>query len=107
MDATCVKSAGVGLRRLSEISRVYHVDGWEFIGWVRGLGAEFDIDGHEGQLQIIGADEHLKRYARTIRQLRNMSYSTVVVVTDQLGTRRRRDRTKVIRRNNVDKNRFS
>jgi len=46
------------------------------------FGSEFDSEGHEGQLQITGADEHLERYARAIRQLRNMGYSTVVVITD-------------------------
>jgi len=46
------------------------------------FGSEFDSIGHEGQLQITGADEHLKRYAQAIRQLRNIGYSTVIVMTD-------------------------
>jgi len=46
------------------------------------FGSEFDSEGHEGQLQITGADEHLERYARAIRKLRDVGYSTVVVVTD-------------------------
>lgn len=46
------------------------------------FGSEFDSEGHEGQLQITGADEHLERYARAIRKLRDIGYSTVIVVTD-------------------------
>jgi len=45
-------------------------------------GREFDVEGHEGQLQLSGADEHLDRYARAIRRLREAGYSRVVVVTD-------------------------
>jgi hypothetical protein len=45
-------------------------------------GAEFDHEGHEGQLQWSGADAHLERYARAIRRLRDAGYARVVVVTD-------------------------
>ena len=45
-------------------------------------GAEFDTAGHEGQLQLTGADEHLERYARAIRKLREVGFSRVIVVTD-------------------------
>lgn len=46
------------------------------------FGSEFDSEGHEGQLQITGADEHLERYLRAIRKLRDAGYSTIVVITD-------------------------
>lgn len=46
------------------------------------FGSEFDSEGHEGQLQISGADEQLERYSRAIRKLRDVGYSTVVVITD-------------------------
>lgn len=46
------------------------------------FGSEFDSEGHEGQLQITGADEQLERYSRAIRKLRDAGYSTVVAITD-------------------------
>lgn len=46
------------------------------------FGAEFDSQGHEGELQFTGADEHIERYVRVIRRLRDVGYSTVGVVTD-------------------------
>jgi hypothetical protein len=46
------------------------------------FGSEFDAKGHEGELQLTGATENLKRYSRTIRRLRDIGYSTIVVVTD-------------------------
>jgi len=45
-------------------------------------GREFDITGHEGQLQLTGATDHLERYAKAIRRLREVGFSRVVVVTD-------------------------
>lgn len=45
-------------------------------------GREFDLTGHEGQLQLTGATEHLERYAQAIRRLREAGFSRVVVVTD-------------------------
>lgn len=45
-------------------------------------GNELDSDGHEGQLKLSGADEHLERYANAIRRLREAGYSRVIVVTD-------------------------
>lgn len=45
-------------------------------------GAEFDKDGHEGELELKGGDENLSRYARAIRRLRDKGYSRVVIVTD-------------------------
>lgn len=46
------------------------------------FGSEFDSEGHEGQLQITGTEEHIERYAKAIRKLRDMGYSTVIVATD-------------------------
>lgn len=45
-------------------------------------GAEFDTAGHEGELEIRGADESIERYARAIRRLRDKGYHRIVVVTD-------------------------
>ncbi len=45
-------------------------------------GMEFDTAGHEGQLELRGADEDLDRYAKAIRRLRDKGYNRVVVVTD-------------------------
>lgn len=43
---------------------------------------ELDKAGHPGELQLSGATEHLDRYARAIRRLREYGYSRVAVVTD-------------------------
>lgn len=45
-------------------------------------GAEFDIAGHEGQLSLTGAAEHLERYAQAVRKLREAGFGRVIVVTD-------------------------
>jgi hypothetical protein len=46
------------------------------------FGDEFDTQGHEGELQFTGADDHIERYVRVVRRLRDAGYSTVAVVTD-------------------------
>ncbi|HXG33315.1 MAG TPA: PglZ domain-containing protein [Bryobacteraceae bacterium] len=46
------------------------------------FGDEFDVLGHEGELQFTGAEEYLERYVRAIRRLREAGYPNVVVVTD-------------------------
>ncbi len=45
-------------------------------------GAEFDTTGHEGQLQLTGATDHLERYAKAIRRLRKVGFSRIIVATD-------------------------
>jgi len=45
-------------------------------------GAEFDTQGHEGQLELDGAEGDVRRYAQAIRQLRAAGYNRVIVVTD-------------------------
>ena len=45
-------------------------------------GAEFDTEGHEGQLALEGADDHIARYASAVRRLRDRGYGRIVVVTD-------------------------
>lgn len=45
-------------------------------------GDEFDIQGHEGQLKLTGSTDNVERYALAIKKLRNVGYSTVVIVTD-------------------------
>jgi hypothetical protein len=46
------------------------------------FGDEFDTQGHEGELKFTGADDHIERYFRAVRRLRDAGYSTVAVVTD-------------------------
>jgi hypothetical protein len=46
------------------------------------FGADFDRQGHEGELELSGADDYLERYVRIVRRLRDAGYSTIAVVTD-------------------------
>ncbi|MBI5514931.1 MAG: PglZ domain-containing protein [Deltaproteobacteria bacterium] len=46
------------------------------------FGDEFDVQGHEGELEFTGADEHVERYVRVVRRLRDAGYPTVAIVTD-------------------------
>lgn len=46
------------------------------------FGSEFDLEGHEGQLHLDRIEEHLERYCKAIRKLRDVGYYTIVVVTD-------------------------
>jgi hypothetical protein len=46
------------------------------------FGDEFDVQGHEGELKFTGADDHIERYVRVVRRLRDAGYSTIAVVTD-------------------------
>lgn len=46
------------------------------------FGDEFDVQGHEGELQFTGADDHIERYVRVVRRLRDAGYPTVAIVTD-------------------------
>jgi hypothetical protein len=46
------------------------------------FGDEFDVQGHEGELKFAGAEDHIKRYVRVVRRLRDAGYPTVVIVTD-------------------------
>jgi hypothetical protein len=46
------------------------------------FGDEFDVQGHEGELKFTGADDHIERYGRAIRRLRDAGYPVVVIVTD-------------------------
>ncbi len=41
-----------------------------------------ELDSHDGQLKITGADQHLERYARAIRKLRDAGYCRVIVLSD-------------------------
>ena len=45
-------------------------------------GDVLDKAGHEGQLQLTGATEHLERYARAIRRLREAGFQRVIIATD-------------------------
>jgi PglZ domain len=46
------------------------------------FGDEFDAQGHEGELKFSGAEDHIERYVRVVRRLRDAGYSTVAIVTD-------------------------
>jgi hypothetical protein len=46
------------------------------------FGDEFDVQGHEGELKFTGADDHIERYVRVVRRLRDAGYPTVAIVTD-------------------------
>jgi hypothetical protein len=46
------------------------------------FGDEFDVHGHEGELKFTGADDHIERYVRAVRRLRDAGYPTVAIVTD-------------------------
>ncbi|MHB1826832.1 MAG: PglZ domain-containing protein [Steroidobacteraceae bacterium] len=46
------------------------------------FGDEFDAQGHEGELKVTGADDHIERYVRAIRRLRDAGYPVVGIVTD-------------------------
>jgi len=45
-------------------------------------GDELDKEGHDDQLIVTGADDHISRYERVIRVLRNAGYATILVTTD-------------------------
>lgn len=45
-------------------------------------GDEFDSEGHEGQLKLEGAEEHLDRYSRMIRRLQSFGYKQIIITTD-------------------------
>ncbi len=45
-------------------------------------GDTFDIEGHEGQLKLEGAEEHLERYARAVRRLQSIGYKRIIIATD-------------------------
>ena len=46
------------------------------------FGDEFDVQGHEGELEFTGAEDHIERYVRVVRRLRDAGYTTVALVTD-------------------------
>jgi hypothetical protein len=46
------------------------------------FGDEFDVQGHEGELRFTGAEDHIERYVRVVRRLRDAGYPTVAIVTD-------------------------
>jgi hypothetical protein len=45
-------------------------------------GDDLDKEGHEGQLELTGADEHLERYGQAFRKLKAAGYNRIIVVTD-------------------------
>jgi len=80
-----LKSA-FGVKDFLTISDVLDSDKLKTPSKVRRLivveSLEVDQDGHDGQLQLTGASDHLERYAQAIRKLRTSGYNHIVVVTD-------------------------
>jgi hypothetical protein len=62
---------GTTLKRPSRSTKIVYVQ-----------GAEFDNAGHDGQLQLTGADDHLERYAKIVRRLRETGFTRIVLCTD-------------------------
>jgi hypothetical protein len=62
---------GKTLKRPSKATKIIYVQ-----------GAEFDNAGHDGQLQLTGADDHLERYAKLVRRLRETGFTRIIVCTD-------------------------
>jgi len=46
------------------------------------FGREIDLQGHDGQLEIFGAEDNLERYTTVIRKLRDKGYTTIIITTD-------------------------
>lgn len=67
-----------------EIEEILGGDGLKKSGRGRRLLAVHgdDFDSHDGQLQLTGAGDHLRRYVQAIRKLRDAGYSRVIVLTD-------------------------
>lgn len=62
---------GNTLKRPSKSTKIVYVQ-----------GAEFDNAGHDGQLQLTGAEDHLERYAKLVRRLRETGFTRIVMCTD-------------------------
>ena len=62
---------GARLREIGEAAKLLFV-----------YGDEFDRDGHEGSLELSGAEGHLERYASVVKSLRAAGYARVIVTTD-------------------------
>ncbi len=67
-----------------EIEQVFDGESLKKVGRGRRLIAVHgdELDSHDGQLKITGADDHLRRYAQAIRKLRDAGYSRVIVLSD-------------------------
>lgn len=63
-----------------------------------------ELDSHDGQLKITGADQHLRRYVQAIHKLRDAGYSRVIVVSDH-GFFHRRSLTDLLRTIRVESSR--
>lgn len=76
----------IGVKEFLTISDVLDSDKLKSPGRSRKVlivhGSEFDSEGHEGQLKLEGAEDHLERYARTIRRLQTIGYKRIIIVTD-------------------------
>ena len=67
-----------------EMAEVLDGDSLKKVGRTRKLIAVHgdELDSHDGQLQLTGADDHLRRYVHAVRKLRDAGYNRVIVVTD-------------------------
>lgn len=75
-----------GVKEILSISDIFEGEKLKPAGKSRRLivveGNEFDLEGHEGQLQLIGTDEHLQRYSQAVRRLRDAGYAHIIITTD-------------------------
>jgi len=85
-DRRKLLSAKIGAKECLSVADVLEGGKLKSVGKSRKpvvvLGTELDTEGHEGQLMLKGADEHLERYAKAVRALRDAGYRRVIIATD-------------------------
>jgi len=76
----------VGARKFLTLADVLDSDKLKSPGRTKTIliihGDTFDMEGHEGQLKLEGAEEHLERYARAVRRLQSIGYKRIILATD-------------------------
>jgi len=76
----------MGVRKFLSIADVLDSDKLKSLGRSKTVlivhGDEFDMEGHEGQLKLEGAEDHLERYARAVRRLQTVGYKRIILATD-------------------------
>ena len=79
-------SENLGVKDFLSISDIFDSEKLRPAGKSRRLiaveGDEFDSEGHEGQLKLMGPEEHLQRYSQAVRRLRDAGYVNVLITTD-------------------------
>ena len=76
----------IGARKFLTLADVLDSDKLKSPGRTKSIlivhGDTFDMEGHEGQLKLEGAEEHLERYARAVRRLQSIGYKRIILTTD-------------------------